>query len=65
MIKKNQYFPFFRYDIGDRVLVAGGKLGTVRYLGTADFAQGLWAGVELDQPYGKNDGSVQVDFFKI
>ncbi|PAV76690.1 hypothetical protein WR25_22216 isoform A [Diploscapter pachys] len=47
------------YDIGERVLVAGGKLGTVRYLGTADFAQGLWAGVELDQPYGKNDGSVQ------
>lgn len=44
--------------IGDRVLVSGSKLGTLRYIGPADFAKGEWAGVELDDPVGKNDGAV-------
>jgi len=43
---------------GDRVLVSGSKLGTLRYIGAADFAKGEWAGVELDDPVGKNDGAV-------
>ncbi|XP_053375815.1 CAP-Gly domain-containing linker protein 1-like isoform X3 [Mercenaria mercenaria] len=45
-------------NIGDRVLVSGSKLGTLRYLGPTDFAKGEWAGVELDDPVGKNDGAV-------
>ena len=48
--------------LGDRVIVssqtAGTKTGTLRFLGPADFAAGEWAGVELDAPIGKNDGSV-------
>ena len=48
--------------LGDRVIVssqtAGTKTGTLRYLGPTDFAAGDWAGVELDAPIGKNDGSV-------
>ena len=44
--------------VGDRVLVSGSKPGTLRYVGTADFAKGEWAGVELDDPLGKNDGAV-------
>lgn len=44
--------------VGDRVLVNGTKPGFLRYLGTAEFAPGEWAGVELDDPQGKNDGSV-------
>ncbi|XP_052215294.1 CAP-Gly domain-containing linker protein 1-like isoform X2 [Dreissena polymorpha] len=44
--------------VGDRVLVSGSKLGTLRYLGPADFAKGDWVGVELDDPVGKNDGAV-------
>jgi len=44
--------------IGDRVSVGGNKIGTLRYIGPTEFAKGEWAGVELDEPIGKNDGSV-------
>lgn len=44
--------------IGDRVLVSGSKLGTLRFLGATNFAKGEWAGVELDDAVGKNDGAV-------
>ncbi|XP_014485413.1 PREDICTED: restin homolog isoform X2 [Dinoponera quadriceps] len=47
--------------IGDRVIVSssqGSKTGVLRYLGTTEFAPGEWCGVELDEPVGKNDGSV-------
>jgi len=44
--------------VGDRVIVSGNKKGTLRYIGTTLFAEGEWAGVELDDALGKNDGSV-------
>ncbi|XP_076108570.1 uncharacterized protein LOC143076624 isoform X9 [Mytilus galloprovincialis] len=44
--------------VGDRVFVSGSKMGTLQYMGETDFAKGEWAGVELDEKQGKNDGAV-------
>ncbi|XP_035739446.1 CAP-Gly domain-containing linker protein 1-like isoform X6 [Vespa mandarinia] len=47
--------------IGERVIVSssqGSKTGVLRYMGATEFAPGEWCGVELDDPLGKNDGSV-------
>ncbi|CAB3993805.1 CAP-Gly domain-containing linker 3-like isoform X2, partial [Paramuricea clavata] len=44
--------------IGDKVMVGDSKMGILRYCGSTDFAKGQWAGVELQGPVGKNDGSV-------
>ncbi|EHB15888.1 CAP-Gly domain-containing linker protein 4 [Heterocephalus glaber] len=51
--------------LGDRVVIAGQKIGTLRFCGTTEFASGQWAGIELDEPEGKNNGSVgKVQYFK-
>ncbi|VDO00213.1 unnamed protein product [Rodentolepis nana] len=47
------------YALGDRVLVAGLRRGTIRFIGETQFAPGLWYGVELSKAVGKNDGSVE------
>lgn len=47
-----------KLKIGDHVLVGGAKEGRLRYLGPTEFAKGIWAGVELPGPMGKNDGAV-------
>ncbi|CAF4026455.1 unnamed protein product [Adineta steineri] len=45
--------------VGSRVLVNGLKSGTLRYIGIVKFAQGIFCGVELDEPDGKHDGEVK------
>ena len=44
--------------VGDRVVVSGTKFGTLKYLGKIHVADGTWCGIQLDEPLGKNDGSV-------
>lgn len=49
-------------DLGKRVVFSGidkkPKYGVLRFVGGTEFAEGVWCGVELDQPAGKNNGSV-------
>ncbi|KAL3872014.1 hypothetical protein ACJMK2_039985, partial [Sinanodonta woodiana] len=48
------------FQIGDRVMVTGPhrtrKPGTLLFKGHVNFAPGIWAGVELDEPDGQHDG---------
>ncbi|XP_029300444.1 CAP-Gly domain-containing linker protein 1 isoform X2 [Cottoperca gobio] len=46
------------FQVGERVWVNGDKPGYVQFIGCTQFAPGQWAGIVLDEPIGKNDGSV-------
>lgn len=51
-------------DLGKRVLFYSSqdrkeKFGVLRYIGGPEFAEGVWCGIELDGPEGKNNGSLQ------
>lgn len=35
-----------------------GRIGHLRYCGPVAFASGVWVGVELDEPLGRNNGTV-------
>ncbi|CDO93154.1 unnamed protein product [Kluyveromyces dobzhanskii CBS 2104] len=51
--------------IGDRVVIRS-LTGVVRFLGETEFSPGIWVGIELDEPLGKNDGSVKgVRYFEL
>lgn len=51
-------------EVGDLVEVRGNepgaatRRGRVRYIGTTDFAEGVWVGIEFETPVGLNDGMV-------
>ncbi|XP_078141690.1 centrosome-associated protein 350 isoform X1 [Centroberyx gerrardi] len=45
------------FNIGDRVLVSNVQPGTLRFKGPTRFANGFWAGVELDKSEGSNNGT--------
>ena len=45
-------------ELGSTVLVRNQR-ATVRYVGATNFAEGVWVGLELLRPVGRNDGSVR------
>uniref|UniRef100_A0A8C6SQ24 Dynactin subunit 1 n=1 Tax=Neogobius melanostomus TaxID=47308 RepID=A0A8C6SQ24_9GOBI len=57
---RRTFVPCYCADLGSIVEVTGkGQRGTVAYIGATLFATGKWVGVILDEPKGKNDGTVQ------
>jgi cyclophilin family peptidyl-prolyl cis-trans isomerase len=44
--------------VGNRCQLVGDRRGTVQHVGPVEFLPGLWIGIALDEPNGKNDGSV-------
>ena len=56
----NQY----NLTIGDRVTYLKKRLhGYVRYIGATHFSTGVYYGIELDEPRGKNNGRVKKKFY--
>ncbi|XP_074600612.1 CAP-Gly domain-containing linker protein 4-like [Brevipalpus obovatus] len=52
-------------QLGDKVVFSGNKSGVLRYCGAVEFASGIWAGIELEEPEGKHDGTYQsVTYFR-
>ncbi|XP_053208559.1 CAP-Gly domain-containing linker protein 3-like isoform X2 [Panonychus citri] len=52
-------------QLGDKVVINGVKSGILRFCGATQFAPGIWAGVELEEPEGKHDGNFQgVTYFR-
>lgn len=46
--------------VGETLYISSYKsFGVVRYFGSTDFASGIWVGLELPGPIGKNDGTVK------
>ena len=43
--------------VGMPVWISGDRCGTIRFLGNTHFQEGIMAGIELDTPKGKHDGS--------
>ncbi|VUZ55728.1 unnamed protein product [Hymenolepis diminuta] len=49
-----------KLKVGSQVIVTGkGIEGTVAFIGTTQFSAGKWVGLILNEPVGKNNGTVQ------
>lgn len=46
--------------LGQRVMVVGKEVkGSVAYVGYPTFASGKWVGIILDEPKGRNNGTLR------
>jgi len=47
------------FKLGDQVkMKTGGRVGVDAFVGPTDFQAGIWIGVILERPEGKNNGTV-------
>ena len=46
------------FRVGDSVLISGQQCGKIRFLGETHFQTGVWAGVDLVNPVGLHNGTV-------
>ena len=46
------------FQVGNHVLIGNKMIGIIRYIGQTHFAAGIWVGVEIGEPKGRNDGSI-------
>lgn len=55
------------FKVGQRVEVSGKDCqGAIAYVGYPHFASGKWIGVILDEPRGKNNGTIKgAAYFKV
>ena len=53
------------FQLGQRVKVERKEgTGTIRFIGATQFKEGVWIGIEMDEPTGKHDGTVDgVSYF--
>ncbi|KAJ3438450.1 guanine nucleotide exchange factor [Anaeramoeba flamelloides] len=52
------------FEIGKQLIIDGLK-AKIRFIGTTDFDEGNWVGLELSKPKGNNNGTVgDVEYFK-
>ncbi|CAH0482355.1 unnamed protein product [Peronospora belbahrii] len=64
MVQQVQALAGLNLDVGDRVCIPDKELfGFVRFLGEISGMKGVWVGIELDEAYGKNDGSVKGRYY--
>ncbi|KAI3651395.1 hypothetical protein MP228_003737 [Amoeboaphelidium protococcarum] len=47
-----------KHKVGDSVDLSNYGKGVIKFIGSTKFSTGEWVGIELAEPYGKNDGSV-------
>uniref|UniRef100_A0A1I7ZKR7 CAP-Gly domain-containing protein n=1 Tax=Steinernema glaseri TaxID=37863 RepID=A0A1I7ZKR7_9BILA len=58
-LKRRQLRAMSNFEVGDRVTTDKSGPGKLAFHGTTQFAEGIWCGIVLDQPKGKNNGTVQ------